>query len=87
MQPYINKAISCLALWKGKFLNHTCCVALVKSVLFALPISLLAALKVDGRTIKVFDKDPPRNVVDMQGICQWGEGQGQVAQGLSFQGS
>jgi hypothetical protein len=45
-----------LALCKGKFLNHIGCIVLVKFVLSSLPISLLAALKVDGRTIKVFDK-------------------------------
>ena len=56
LQPYIDKAASCLQPWKGKFINRAGCLALVKSVLTSLPIFLLTAIKADKRTIKAFDK-------------------------------
>ena len=40
----------------GKFMNRAGCSALVKSVLTAMPIHLLTALKADKATLRAFDK-------------------------------
>jgi hypothetical protein len=56
LQPYIDKAVSRLNPWKGKFLNRAGCTALVKSVLSSMPIFLLAALKADKGILKAFSK-------------------------------
>ena len=37
LQPYIDKAASRLQPWKSKFINRAGCLALVKSVLSAIP--------------------------------------------------
>jgi hypothetical protein len=56
LQPYIDKAVSRLNPWKGKFLNRAGCTALVKSVLSSMPIFLLTALKADKGILKAFAK-------------------------------
>jgi mannosylglycoprotein endo-beta-mannosidase len=56
LQPYIDKAVARLSPWKGKFLNHAGCTALVKSVLSSMPIFLLTALKADKGILKAFAK-------------------------------
>jgi hypothetical protein len=56
LQPYLNKAVARLNPWKAKFLNRAGCASLVKSVLTALPIHLLTALKADKTTLAAFDK-------------------------------
>jgi len=56
LQPFIDKAVSRLNQWKGRFLNRAGCTALVKSVLSSLPIFLLTALKADKGIPKVFAK-------------------------------
>jgi hypothetical protein len=56
LQPYIDKVIARLNLWKGKFLNRAGCTALVKSVLSSMPIFLLTALKADKGILKAFAK-------------------------------
>jgi hypothetical protein len=56
LQHYIDKAASRLNPWKAGFLNTAGCTALVKSVLSAMPIHLLTAIKADKATLKAFDR-------------------------------
>ena len=56
LQPYIDKVASRLNPAKVRFLNRAGCDTLVKSVLTALPIFLLTAIKADKATLKTFDK-------------------------------
>jgi hypothetical protein len=56
LQPLITKAANMLPTWKSKLMNKTGRLALVKSVLSAIPIHQLMVLQPPKKTLKAFER-------------------------------